>query len=446
MASEILKSELDLFKKVSFQGAIENSQIIQYRPITALSETSAIEFDIPISPDEYLDLQNIYLWIRGKVVQQNNAVYPAAQDKRYSLINYALFTIFDQLDVTLAGTLVTQSSKTFQYQSFIEALTQSTSLAALTYLEAAGFNSNFGTAKDFDNISEDLFKNVKRSKEFTLYGRLHGSIFNSDRLLLNGVPVHLTFTRANPRFCVMGRPIQVADATATPVIPALDATEPKFQLLDISLFARKVKLSPNLLNAHARAIQISKAVYPIKRPVMKIVNLPANQSTFILDNVITGQLPCKLIIGLVSNDAFSGTFTTNPLKFANENVNFLCVHINGEIYPKTPYTPDYTVGSEKYEREYHDLFMNLGANKTISQPAIELSNFPKGFCLYAFNFNSDFENANENEYINIPKDGYLNIEIRFGANIQNALKLICYALFDNTIEIDENRNVTIDYA
>src|SRR6266700_4166206 len=357
MASEILKSELDLFKKVSFQGAIENSQIIQYRPITALSETSAIEFDIPISPDEYLDLQNIYLWIRGKVVQQNNAVYPAAQDKRYSLINYALFTIFDQLDVTLAGTLVTQSSKTFQYQSFIEALTQSTSLAALTYLEAAGFNSNFGTAKDFDNISEDLFKNVKRSKEFTLYGRLHGSIFNSDRLLLNGVPVHLTFTRANPRFCVMGRPIQVADATATPVIPALDATEPKFQLLDISLFARKVKLSPNLLNAHARAIQISKAVYPIKRPVM-----------------------------------------------------------------------------------------NIGANKTISQPAIELSNYPKGFCLYAFNFNSDFENANENEYINIPKDGYLNIEIRFGANIQNALKLICYALFDNTIEIDENRNVTIDYA
>ncbi len=445
MASEILKSELDLFKKVSFQGAIENSQIIQYRPITALSETSTVEFDIPISPDEYLDLQNIYLWIKGRVVQQDGTAYAADQDTRYSLINYALFTIFDQLDVTLAGTLVTQSSKTFHYQSYIEALTQSTSNSDLTYLTAAGFSSSFGVAAyDFDAIDQKLFVDVSRSKEFTLYGRFHGSIFNSDRLLLNGVPVHLTFTRANPTFYVMGRPLQVA--VQAPAQPALDATEPKLQLQDISLFARKVKLSPNLLNAHAKALQMSKAIYPIKRPVIKVINLPANQSTFMLDNVITGQLPCKLIIGLVTNNAFSGSYTTNPLKFGNESVMFLCAHINGEQYPRTPYTPDYTTGSEKYEREYHDLFMNLGANKTISQPAIDLNGYSKGCCLYAFNFNSDFENANENEYINIPKDGYLNIEIRFRANILNALKLICYALFDNTIEIDENRNVTIDYA
>src|SRR6266700_6745087 len=149
MASKILKSELDLFKKVSFQGAIENSQIIQYRPITALSETSTVEFDIPISPDEYLDLQNIYLWIKGRVVQQDGTAYATDQDTRYSLINYALFTIYDQLDVTLAGTLVTQSSKTFHYQSYIEALTQTTAIPQISYLRSAGYTSIFET-KDYD--------------------------------------------------------------------------------------------------------------------------------------------------------------------------------------------------------------------------------------------------------------------------------------------------------
>jgi len=79
MAQEIMKSELDLFKKLTFQGSIENSQFVQYRPVSSLSESSTIEFDIPISPEEYLDLQNVYLWIKGKVVQQNGTDFPAAQ-------------------------------------------------------------------------------------------------------------------------------------------------------------------------------------------------------------------------------------------------------------------------------------------------------------------------------------------------------------------------------
>src|SRR5882757_6373729 len=151
MAQEIMKSELDLFKKPTFQGSIENSQFIQYRPVSSLSESSTIEFDIPISPEEYLDLQNVYLWIKGKVVQQNGTDFPAAQDDRYSLINYALNTIFDQVDVTLAGTLVSQPSNAYQYLSYIEALTQNTTNATKTYMKSAGFVTAFGTADyDFD--------------------------------------------------------------------------------------------------------------------------------------------------------------------------------------------------------------------------------------------------------------------------------------------------------
>src|SRR5882757_10621375 len=115
MAQEIMKSELDLFKKLTFQGSIENSQFVQYRPVSSLSESSTIEFDIPISPEEYLDLQNVYLWIKGRLVEQNDTVYVAANDNNYSMINYGLNTIFNQLDVTLGGTLVSQSSNTYHY-------------------------------------------------------------------------------------------------------------------------------------------------------------------------------------------------------------------------------------------------------------------------------------------------------------------------------------------
>ena len=121
MAFEVMKSELDLFKKVSFQGSIENSQLIEYRPTNALTESSSLEFDIPISSDEYLDLQNIYFRIKGKLVLQDGTNYQIEQYNRYSLINYPLNTIFDQLSIYLSGTLISQSSKTYPYLAIIEA-------------------------------------------------------------------------------------------------------------------------------------------------------------------------------------------------------------------------------------------------------------------------------------------------------------------------------------
>ena len=443
MTQEVLKSELDLFKNVTFQGSIESSQFIQYRPTSALTENSSIEFAIPLSADEYLDLQNIYLWIKGKVVQTDGADFPADQNGRYSLINYALNTIFDQLSIYLGGTLVSQSSKTYNYLAFIEAITQLSTNSGLTYLTAAGFNAPFKNNDfNFANVDTDLAENYKGSKHFTLYGKIHGSIFNSDKLLLNGVPLHLIFTRAPQNFAVHGMPARAAVGA----VAALAEANPKYNLNEVSLFVRKVKLSPNLLNAHARALQISKAIYPIKRSIVKVVNLPANQSSFVLDNVIMGQMPCKIVFGFVSDTQFSGTNRTNPMMFSNHDLTFLCVHINGESFPKSPYQPDYRNDSKQYEREYFDFLMNIGATKSIAQPPIDYINYAKGFCLYAFNFNSDFENPNESDYINIPKEGFLNIEVKFRANLANALKLIFYAQFDNVIEIDENRNVTVDYS
>ena len=452
MAQEVMKSELDLFKKVAFQASIENSQLIQYRPASALNTSSTIEFDIPISSDEYLDLQNVYLWVKGKVVRPDGTDFPADQDGRYSLINYALNTMFDQLSIYLGGTLVSQSSKTYHYLSYIEAITQMSASAQSSFMRAAGLKTVFGPGYNFDSIDVDLANSVKQSKPFSLYGRIHGSIFNSDRLLLNGVPLHLIFSRAPNNFSLMGsqaRAAVAAQPNAVPpvaAVPALVAADPRLNLTDVSVFVRKVKLSPNLLNAHARALRLSKAIYPIKRSLVKVVNLPANQSTFVLDNVIMGQMPSKLLIGFVTNNAYSGDLYLNPLKFSHNDLNYLTVHINGESFPKIPYEPDFQDATLKYEREFFDFLLNIGATKSAVQPNIDFANYRRNFCFQSWNFNSDFEHASENEYINIAKEGFLNVEAKFRVNLPNALKMVCYAQFDNVIEIDEMRNVTVDYS
>src|SRR5260370_13081442 len=267
MAQEILKSELDLFKKISFQGSIDNSNIIQYRPVSAITETSAIEFDVPVAIDEYLDLQNIFLSYKGKVVRANGTDFDVADDNRYGLINYALNTIFDQLSIFLGGTLINQSSNTYHYLAFIEAITQYTKEPCDTFMRSAGYIvPESAPAYNYDQPDNNLSRIVQRSKQFTMYGRLHGSIFNSQKLLLNGVSLRLELHKAPSAFYGMGMPLiaAVGGVAATP------ATQPKLELSDISLFVRKVKLSPNLLSAHAKALQISNAIYPIKRSVVRV--------------------------------------------------------------------------------------------------------------------------------------------------------------------------------
>ena len=319
----------------------------------------------------------------------------------------------------------------------IEALTQSEVNTGNTSLVPSGFFSTFKvTGYNPEAIATQLSDIGKGSKIFTLYGKPHGSIFKSDRLLLNGITMHLSFTRAPDVFCLMG--------TAASSATANDAVEPKLDLRNMSVFVRKVRLTPNLLNAHALALQRSKAIYPIKRSLVKVFNLPTNQSGFVFDNVFMGQMPCKIIFGLVNNNAYSGSYLLNPFKFNHNNLTFVALHLNGEMLPKSPYTPNFD--DDNYRREYYDFLLNTGAARPGAELPIDYTNYKLSHALFAFNLNNDFEFPSENEYVNIPKEGFMNIELKFKANIQNALKLIVYAQFDNVIEIDESRNVTVDYS
>jgi hypothetical protein len=75
MAKEVLKSECDIFEKTYFQNSIESSQFIQYRPIASLSDATTIEFNVPASSEYYIDLENIQLWLSGKITQQDGSDY-----------------------------------------------------------------------------------------------------------------------------------------------------------------------------------------------------------------------------------------------------------------------------------------------------------------------------------------------------------------------------------
>lgn len=437
---EVLKSELDLFNKVSFQKSIENSSITAIRPTNTISESNTIEFNIPSSPEEYIDLQNIFLSFVGKLVKQDGTNYNATEDlNRFSLINYGLFTIWDQISIYLGQTLISQASNTQAYISYIEALLQVNPQKSSTLYKASGFVSSLGDDNyDGDILEENYYtKFFKGSKFFMLYGRFIGSIFESEKLLLSGLDMRIVLNRGSNDFSVMGQALKTATPTDIP------ATHPKLFLADVCLFVRKVKVYNSIRLAHEQVLLNSRALYPFKRPLLKVVNLDKAQNVFHIANLHIGQMPSLMIVGIVTNTRFSGSHLKDPFKFNHHNLTRLSLNINNENVPKIAYAPDYE--NDNYQREYYDFFLNIGANKNSGQPTIDYENFKKNHALYAFNFNADFENVDVSDWISIPRTGFMNIVLKFKDDLTEALKLICYMSFDNLIEIDSQRNVLINY-
>ena len=87
---------------------------------------------------------------------------------------------------------------------------------------------------------------VVGSREFDIIGRIHGDIlFN--RYLLNEVGMRLKLVRSEDAFCLMGD------------------NDAKLHITHASLFVRKVKLSPSVFLAQAKALENAMAKYPIKK-------------------------------------------------------------------------------------------------------------------------------------------------------------------------------------
>ncbi|GFY22015.1 uncharacterized protein F54H12.2 [Trichonephila clavipes] len=148
-----------------------------------------------------------------------------------------------------------------------------------------------------------------------MMGRLHVDLFNQDTLLLNLVDLKIKLIRSKTEFSLMGD------------------GDYKVVFDHISLFVRKVRVNPGVLIGHAKALEKATAKYPIDRVVCKVFSLPQSSYSFIQDNVFSGQMPKRLVLACVDNDAFNGNYKKSPFEFNHYYMNLLGVYVDGQPMP-----------------------------------------------------------------------------------------------------------------
>ena len=132
---------------------------------------------------------------------------------------------------------------------------------------------------------------------FDMIGPLHVDVFNQSKYMLNGVTMKVRMTRSKGSFILMVKS---------------DVTESfKVDILSAKLFARKLIITPSLGLAHERIIQQKMAMYSITHMECKVLHLPQGQKSFTHDNIFLGQLPKRIVLGLVDSRAFNGDISYN---------------------------------------------------------------------------------------------------------------------------------------
>jgi hypothetical protein len=342
--------------------------------------------------------------------------------------------LFSQLDVSLNDRLVTSSSNTYAHRALIETLLNHGYDSKTSQLTAEIFyKDTAGKMSDVDPKSADGNKGlITRAKFFEesniveMIGGLHGDLFYQNRLILNLVDVKLKLIRSKPEFCL---------------VSPTEGANYKVVFEHVSLFVRRVKVSPGVLIGHAKALTQGTAKYPIDSVACKVYSLPQGSMSWVQDNIVNGQLPKRVVIGCVDNDAFNGTYKKSPFEFKHYNLNFLGVYVDGEPVPYKPLEPDFD--QQHYMRAYHSLF--LGTEKAGQDKGLDISrsDYPQGYTLYALDLSPDLCDGG---HFNLTRHGNLRVEMKFKAPLVQTICAFVYLEFDNVIEINQNRNVLFDFS
>ena len=425
----VTNAELDLFALPPVQTSVEHASMKDYYPVSGMIQSGPLEFTISGSTEHYLDLSSAFLYVTAHISQDGVSNLDDAADKAGPVNNW-IHSLFSQVDVSLNGKLVSSSSNTYAYRAYIETLLSFGRACKKTFLTngiwykdkageldtlvRGGAVPNIGLSKRMSLCAEN--------RKVDLIGYIHDDVFRQQRLLPPGVSVKVRFVRASEDFSLMS----TKNGYRTLISNAI-------------LYVKKVKINPSVSIAHANVLKKNNMIFPVERVECKVFSVSANAHSAYRENVISGQLPTKLVIGCVRNDAFNGVHDLNPFNFQHFDLNHLSVHVDGQPDTVPSLQPDYS--NNLYLRSYHSLFGGIGKVLNDEDFDINRDEYSKGYALYAFNLSTDAD-----ETFDITKTGSIRIDLKFSKPLPHTINVIVYAQFQNTIQLDSARNVILDWS
>ena len=293
-----------------------------------------------------MDLANTQLYVKAQILRQNGNPLQDADD--VGPVNLFLHSLFSEVDISLNDTQITSSNNTYPYRAYLETLLSYGPDAKASQLSSSMYyKDTAGSMDEIAAVADDVPNKglkartllTKGNRMVDMVGTIHSDLFFQDKYLLNNINLRVRLVRSKDAFCLMG---------------ANDATF-KVKIHECKLIVRKIRLSPSIFLAHAKALEMGNAKYPIRRAICKTFTVPRGNLDVNQENLFSGQLPTRIVIGCVDNDSFNGAFHKNPFNFKHFNLTQLKIYLDGQQQSLKPIEPNFG-GQQVYIGLFYAIF------------------------------------------------------------------------------------------
>lgn len=438
-SGECAKGELNLFTTPPTQTSIVRTQYRDYHPLTSVDAGGPLQFRVISGDKDFIDLQHSVLYLKMKLVKGTGSNIPTPDgdaDQTAANVVYPIpyihATQFKNVEVYVNNQLVGSSDSTYAYRAYLEALLSHGKEAKDTTLAAGMFYADehlannravTGASIDASEGAKKRYDITKCSHLFETIGTIHHELFQQDKFLPNNTEVRIVLHRADPAFALLSQ----SDTDAE-------------QNFAISLQTAELKvphceLASHVLEALTKQVQIRPYLYDVMRGRVKWFTRGTGRSDLSEENLITGVIPRRVIVGFVHASAFSGSYEHSPFKFETNNISSVVLRVDGATIPFQSIEVDYSSTTHCFMQGYLSLLQGMGLFYRDKGVNITPDMYKDGYALYVFDISPDSASCRS---LNLVREGNISLDIKCHTNTTHGLTIVVYYEVDDILELDKN--------
>jgi hypothetical protein len=421
--SFIIPSYLELFERNGVNLCVENAFYTSVLPVSSISFTSPVEFQIPALQQCLISPSDTVLKVKFQILAKDGkAVAEIETDAAgfYSVANSTLSSLFSDVYTSVNSTLISSYNGLYSYSSHIQNILsdpveRSTDYVSRLYCDDPA--GTISTAAETGGIYRA--QHVKASATCTLCGPIQSGIFMEKKLLPPNANIQVKLIPNKSTFVIMS-----------------DGVEYQLKLLSAELKVKYFKIESNFLVNSLELMNEKHFSMNFIQTIPKTQIIPSGVSKISFPNIMTGKMPSLVMFTLVSNEDFNGSIKTSPLNFQPNGLSSFKISVNNQIYP----SPQITFSSTDMLELYHYTIDNITRMNGRSV-GLDHKRYGDGFFFVCADLTHD---GTPNSHTNPLQTGCMNIDLEFSKATTKILTLIVLGTYPSELQITKSGEVMVD--
>ena len=427
---------MNLYQKADISTQILSQANRDIYPLGQIVHGTPIEFRHQAGNNQYVALSESTLCVVVRIVNADGT--KIARNVPIAMVNNGLHAMFQNIEVYLNTTKVTQPNNLYPYIAYLCQLTSFEPSVLETLKRSEGYfqdthkelekavaydatnkTGNKGWTKRRDRFAE--------SAEVQLEGRPFIPIFLQDQLIPGSVPITIRL-HPSPDAFVLHRGAASNEAY-------------KFQIVSAKFRIHEKTVSPTLQAEHMKALEKEPFRYKYTDMVPKTFVVPRGGSDFFAHQIFEGYLPHRLTTVLLKSTDMNGDYSTNPFYFRHANARSIQVESNGSLIPSQAIETNFTKVPQEVTFAYMQQMRELGIAFGNSAPAVDEEQWANGFTFYSFNI---MPTIDDDPDVKAPsKTGAITVNCNFRTATDDTMTVLMVAEYPNRImSMDAYRQVS----